>query len=416
MEFQRSPFGDKLSQPSGILELMNDLGEALTTNRDAIMMGGGNPAQIPEVQAVWREEAQKLVDDEAAFGNVLANYDPPSGNPEFLKSLAAFLGNHCGWQVTEKNLAVTMGGQTGLFFLLNLFSGDGRKILLPLMPEYIGYSNQLADDDCFVTHPAKLELRGDHRFKYHIDFETLEIGDDVGAICVSRPTNPSANVLTDEEIQRLAALAEDREIPLIIDNAYGHPFPGVIFSEATPFWNSHVIQTLSLSKLGLPGTRTGVVVANEDIASRIAAMTAVAGLANNNFGQALVKPLLDSDRLTTLCENVIRPFYAKRCDFAAKKLDSALGKEIPYRLHETEGAFFLWLWLNDLPISSRELYLRLKERGVIVVPGDYFFYGLKEDWPHSHQCLRISYTQPQDRVEKGLELIADEVKKVYQGL
>tara|TARA_R110002096_G_scaffold403766_3_gene601344 strand:- start:49173 stop:50423 length:1251 start_codon:yes stop_codon:yes gene_type:complete len=416
MDFQRSPFGEKLSQPSGILELMNDLGEGLTTNRDAIMMGGGNPAQIPKVQEVWREQARRLVDDANAIGNVLANYDPPSGNPAFLQSLATFLKSHCGWQVTEKNLAVTMGGQTGLFFLLNLFSGGGRKILLPLMPEYIGYSNQLADPDAFVTHPAKLELRGDHRFKYHVDFESLEIGDDIGAICVSRPTNPSANVLTDDEIQRLAALAEEHGIPLIIDNAYGHPFPGVIFSDAKPFWNSHVIQTLSLSKLGLPGTRTGIVVANEDIAGRIAAMTAVAGLANNNFGQALVKPLLEGDQLIKLCDEVIRPYYAKRCEFASGKLDSELSGDIPYRLHETEGAFFLWLWLEDLPITSRELYLRLKERGVIVVPGEYFFYDLKEDWQHQRQCLRISYTQPHDRVEKGLGLIGDEIKKVYQGL
>ena len=36
---------------------------------------------------------------------------------------------------------------------------------------------------------------------------TVPVGDDIGAICVSRPTNPPGNVLTDDEIARLKSLA-----------------------------------------------------------------------------------------------------------------------------------------------------------------------------------------------------------------
>lgn len=48
-------------------------------------------------------------------------------------------------------------------------------------------------------------------------------------ICVSRPTNPTGNVITDEELLKLDALANQHGIPLVIDNAYGVPFPGIIF-------------------------------------------------------------------------------------------------------------------------------------------------------------------------------------------
>lgn len=41
----------------------------------------------------------------------------------------------------------------------------------------------------------------DGQFKYHVDFEHLTIGDDIGAICVSRPTNPTGNVITDDEVK-----------------------------------------------------------------------------------------------------------------------------------------------------------------------------------------------------------------------
>ena len=88
-------------------------------------------------------------------------------------------------------------------------------------------------------------------------------------------------------------------------------------------------------------------------------------------------------------------------------------------IHKPEGAMFLWLWFPDLPVSSLELYQRLKARGVLVVSGHYFFPGLPEDgWRHRHECLRVTYSQDDARVAEGLRIIAEEVKAVWaeQGL
>jgi len=396
---------------------MQDLGEALTENRDAIMMGGGNPARIPAMDSIWHECTRELLSEPDTFGALLANYDPPAGNPSFLDELADFLNRQCGWNLTRRNLAVTMGGQTAFFFLLNLFGGsreDGSsaRILLPMMPEYIGYAGQGVATDLFQGVPARIVTEGEHRFKYHVDREAVAASEDIGAICVSRPSNPSSNVVTREEIRFLAELARQRGAPLILDSAYGVPFPGVVFRDAQPYWDESTILTLSLSKLGLPGTRTGIVVAQEDIVQDIAAMTAVTGLANGNIGQALIRPLLRDDRLADLCNTVIRPYYKEHCEAAVAALEDHLSG-IPYRLHQPEGAFFLWLWLPGLPITSRELYRRLKENGVIVVPGEYFFYALPREEAHHHECLRISFTQPPDRVRRGIEILAREVRAVY---
>ena len=121
----------------------------------------------------------------------------------------------------------------------------------------------------------------------------MTVTDDIAAICVSRPTNPTGNVLTDEEIARLSDLAKSHGIPLIIDNAYGAPFPNIIFTDAKPVWDEHIILTLSLSKIGLPGTRTGIVIANPKIAAAVASMSAIIGLANPNIGQAIAQPLVE---------------------------------------------------------------------------------------------------------------------------
>ena len=56
-------------------------------------------------------------------------------------------------------------------------------------------------------------------------------------------------MITDEELLKLDALANQHGIPLVIDNAYGVPFPGIIFSEARPLWNPNIVLCMSLSKL-----------------------------------------------------------------------------------------------------------------------------------------------------------------------
>ena len=111
-------------------------------------------------------------------------------------------------------------------------SGRARRLLLPLAPEYIGYADLSVADGALTAHPASIDELGDGLFKYRLDFETLQVPDDVGAICVSRPTNPSGNVLTTSELQRLDALARKHAVPLIIDAAYGRPFPGIEFVDS----------------------------------------------------------------------------------------------------------------------------------------------------------------------------------------
>jgi valine--pyruvate aminotransferase len=420
MKLQITKIGEALSGYGGIVELMDDLGAALTNGEstEMLMLGGGNPAHVPEMQAIWRERLREIVADEPFCDRIFANYDGPAGSPQFRKSVAACLREKYGWDVGFENIAITNGGQTAFFFLFALFAGDmpngsKRKILLPITPEYIGYADQGLCEGAFVSHRPRIEKFDDHQFKYRIDFETLEVGDDVAAICASRPTNPTGNVLTDEEVSHLAQLAHEREIPLLIDNAYGEPFPGAVFEPISPIWNSGMVMTFSLSKLGLPGTRTGIVVACEEIIHRITSMTCNVGLANNNIGQAIVEPLLTSGQLLKLSSEVIQPFYKAKSQAAQKLITHHFADDFPYLVHRSEGAFFLWLWFPELPITSRELYERLKNRGVLVVPGEYFFYGLKEDWPHARQCIRMTFSQSDQTVAQGIKIIAKELRQIH---
>ncbi len=410
-----SNFGHKMAIQSGIGQLMDDLGAALAQKGDVYMLGGGNPAHIGEVERYFRGRMKAMLADGDRFERALGNYDPPGGNMEFIAALAHLLHEQFGWDIGPANIALTGGSQLAFFILFNLFGGpyeDGttKKVLLPLTPEYIGYSDVGLTPDLFTSRRPMIEYLDEHLFKYHIDFDSLDVTEDVGAICISRPTNPSGNVLTNAELAGLSDIARAARVPLIVDNAYGTPFPHIIFTDADPIWNDNTIVCMSLSKLGLPGTRTGIVIAREEIVEMVARVNAVMSLAPAGIGAALVTDLVRSGEIVRLSQDVIAPFYRAKAqhalDLIARHFDG-----LDYRVHRPEGAFFLWLWLPNLPITSQQLYERLKARGVIVVPGHHFFPGLTDPWSHTTQCLRISYAQSNATVAAGLQAIAEEVRR-----
>jgi len=412
-----SQFGTKFCAPTGIVELMDDLGTALNENPDMIFMGGGNPGRIPEAEAIFKARLETVLADPAQLHSLMGIYQSPQGDKVFREQIAGLLKKEFGWNLSERNIAISNGSQSAFFILYNMLAGampDGshRSIHLPLAPEYIGYGDIGLTRDFFTATRPEIELMDNNLFKYHVDFSKLEVTEQTGALCVSRPTNPTGNVLTDREIEHLDEIALAADIPLIIDGAYGLPFPGIIFNDAKPHWNDNTILVLSLSKLGLPGVRTGIIVAREDIVQGYSNANTVVNLACGNLGPTIARELFSSGEILTLSNNLVKPFYKQRAQQAVDWFRAELGS-LPYRIHSPEGAIFLWLWFEGLPITSQELYQRLKERGVLVVPGHNFFPGMDASWQHQQECIRVSYAQDGNTVKQGIEIIAEEVAKAY---
>lgn len=411
-----SKFGAKFLGESGILRLMDDLGKAAQIP-GVRMLGGGNPAQIPQVHAILRQAMERLLDSDNEFERMVGNYSGPEGDVRFLEALADLFRAECGWDVGPEHIAITNSSQTAFFYLFNLFAGTGpdgvhRKILLPLAPEYIGYVDVGIEPGIFVSHRPTIEFLPDRQFKYHVDFDHLRVTPDIGAICVSRPTNPTGNVLTQAELAKLGELARRHQIPFIVDNAYGAPFPEIIYTDTGLHWEPHMVLTMSLSKLGLPGARTGIVVAQPEIIRAIIAMNAILSLAPGNFGPALTLELVRSREILRMSREIIRPHYREKAEHALACIHESLAGT-DYYVHRPEGAFFVWLWFRDLPITAQELYERLKARGVVVVPGQYFFPGLEEDWRHKQECIRVSYAADPQIVRQGIQIIGEEVRRAY---
>ncbi len=412
-----SRFGESFGHGAGIVQLMDDLGRAAALNPDMLMLGGGNPGRIPQMERRFRERMQRILDDGDAFERVVGGYGPPQGHLRLIRALARLLNESLGWAVGPENIALTNGSQSASFMLFNMLGGQGadgepRRILLPLTPEYIGYADQGAEPGLFTAGRPQIELLGRYQFKYRVDFDNLRVGNDVAALCVSRPTNPTGNVLTDGEVTSLRRLAADHAIPLIIDNAYGVPFPGIVFTEATPVWDENIIVCMSLSKIGLPGVRTGIVVAAPEYIEALSGMNAIVNLTTGSFGPELVLDLVESGEILDLSREVVRPFYERKAMAAVARLELDLSG-YPFRVHKPEGAIFLWLWFEDLPVTAQVLYERLKARGVLVIAGHHFVPGRAGEWRHRDECIRINCSQDDARVHRGLAIIAQEVRKAY---
>lgn len=417
MSFRYSRFGELFTRPTGAFELMDDLGHAMSGERDVAMLGGGNPGKIPAVQALFQRRLAEIAASGPDCDRMLGNYAHPRGEHRFRRALARLLANEYGWQVTADNIALTSGSQTSFFMLFNLFAGeqrDGarRRMLLPVTPEYVGYADVGLCEDMLVARRPSIERLPDQLFKYHLNLDGLTIDESVGAVCVSRPTNPTGNVLTDAEMRVLDERCRAARVPLIVDNAYGAPFPNILFSDIEPVWHDNIVFCMSLSKLGLPAVRTGIVVAAEPVVDALTRMTAIMSLAVGSAGPVIAAPLVESGEIMRVGRDQIRPFYEAKAwhtiDLLRRELDG-----LPFRIHKPEGAIFLWLWLENLPITSADLYARLKQHDVYVLSGHHFFGGLAENWPHRHECVRISYAQDRKVVERGIAALARELRRAY---
>ncbi|WP_348666648.1 valine--pyruvate transaminase [Arsenophonus symbiont of Ornithomya chloropus] len=411
-----SKFGKKFSTPSNIYNLMKDLNDGLH-KPNIIMLGGGNPAYIPEIDQYF----QKLLIEMAINGQLnkaLCNYDGPQGKNIMREKLADTLNEKLNWDINANNIVLTNGSQNAFFYLFNIIAGFCKKgikqkILFPLIPEYVGYSDTGLEHDIFISKKPKIKILPNGYFKYNINFKALRITDDIGAICISRPTNPTGNMITDKEIIKLDTLAKKNKIPLLIDSAYGIPFPGIIFNHGTPIWNENIILSMSLSKLGLPGCRCGIIIANKYIINTISNMNSIINLSPGSIGPALILEILKRQDLFRLCKEIIKPFYEQKVNETIKIIRHSISAN-HCLIHKPEGGMFLWLWFRNLPINSQTLYTRLKKRNVFMVPGDYFFPGLNENWKHKNQCMRMNYILPLEKIKKAISILADEIAIAYQ--
>ena len=414
-------FGTQMSNLTGVRAIMKDITETLRAGqgKEFINLSAGNPVILPEVEQLWRDCTNQLLAS-PEYGEVVCRYGSSQGYQPLVDAIAKDFNQRYGLSLSDRNILITPGSQSIYFYAANAFggytsSGDLKQIVLPLSPEYTGYGGVSLTPEAIFAYKPTLEIdEKAHRFKYRPDFSQLSITENTGCVIFSRPCNPTGNVLTDEEVKKIAALAAPYDVPVLIDSAYGPPFPALNFTEMTPIFGGNILHCLSLSKAGLPGERIGVAIGNPKLVGILESFQTNMCIHSPRYGQAIAAQAIASGALADLATNVIRPHYRHKFDVLENTLNQSMPKDMPWFLHRGEGAIFAWLWFQDLPITDWEFYQQLKQVGVIVVPGSTFFPGLREDWAHKQQCLRISLTASNEEIETGMRRLAGIAEQVYR--
>lgn len=419
MNLALSRFGSQMSQLTGVRAIMKDIIETLRNSqgREFINLSAGNPVILPEVEQLWRDCTQELLDSDE-YGEVVCRYGSSQGYTPLIEAIVEDFNARYGLELSDRHILITGGSQALYLFAANAFggyttSGELRQVVLPLSPDYTGYGGVSLTPEALLAYKPTLEIdEANHRFKYRPDFSQLQINQQTGCVIFSRPCNPTGNVISDEEVSKIANLAASHNVPVLVDSAYAPPFPALNFTEMTPQFGGNIIHCMSLSKAGLPGERIGIAIGDPHLIEILESFQTNACIHSSRYGQAIAAKAISSGKLANLSVNVIRPHYQRKIEVLENTLDAAM-PDIPWYLHQGEGAIFAWLWLKDLPMTDWEFYQELKQVGVIVVPGSTFFPGLQADWQHKQQCLRISLTATETEIAEAMKRLAKVAQQVY---
>jgi len=412
--------GEQMSCLTGVRAIMKDIQETLgnSNGQHFINLSAGNPVILPAVDQLWRDCTQELLASDE-YGEVVCRYGSSQGYEPLIEAVLADFNQRYGLTLTERNVLITPGSQSLYFLVANALGGYTRtgmlkKILLPLSPDYTGYGGVALCPEALTACKPKLDMDAEaHRFKYRPDLDQMVVDTQTGFVLFSRPCNPTGNVVSDADVRAIAQLAATHNVPVFVDSAYAPPFPSLNFTAMTPIFGPNIVHCISLSKAGLPGERVGIALGDAAVIQALEAFLTNVCLHSSRYGQAIAARAIRSGRLVEISEQVIRPYYQQKFHLLETALDAAMPHNLPWFLHRGEGAIFAWLWLKDLPITDWEFYQELKQVGVIVVPGNAFFPGLRESWPHTQECFRISLTAHDEELSTAMERLAEVVKQVY---
>lgn len=183
---------------------------------------------------------------------VLADVKPQliSQYPEtlhFTETLAKYLGTD------SSHICLVNGSAEGIRYIIEAFTSENGRIV-GVVPSYFMfqvYSAMYGRN--FVKVPYEDDLSMD------VNKIIAEMTNDTQLLILLNPNNPMGNAYSEEEFQRILRSAQEKQITVLIDEAYYYFYPITFIQYALNI--EHVFVTRTFSKLfSMAGCRLGYVV------------------------------------------------------------------------------------------------------------------------------------------------------------
>lgn len=321
-------------------------------------------------------------------------YTPYRGKKSVLDHVAFHLSVFTGAAIDpERNLIVTPGTQGALFLAMgsNILPGDKVAVV---EPDY--FANRKMVEFFHGELVPVLMNYENTRTGAGIDLEALEkvFQQGVKVFLFSNPNNPVGCVYSYEEICKIAVLAKQYGVTLIVDELYSRQ----VYSEtaythlcAVEEIPENLITIMGPSKTeSLSGYRLGAAFGTAEIIERMEKLQAIMALRCSGYNQAVFMRWFDEP------EGWLKERVEKHCE---------IREDIMGKLADVPGVFarpsdagsYLFITIPELCISLHQFIRILREMAAVTVtPGTEF-------GPQYIHQLRINFSQNKENAVAAIE-------------
>ena len=326
---------------------------------------------------------------------VLHGYSPTLGQNTTKACIADSLNRRFGMNYKAEHIFPTSGAAGALSHALRCVVNEGDTVLsfAPYFPEYVPYVEGTG---------AHLKVVPADYDTFQINFEKFKemLDENVAAVLINSPNNPSGIVYTTATIQKLADILNQKqseyghEIFLITDEPYREiVFEGVDSPFPSKFYDNSICCYSFSKSISLPGERIGYMAVNP-AAKDAEYIVPMAGQISRFTGHNCPTALMQLAIERVIDETSDLSIYERNAKLLYEELT-----RIGYHIVKPMGTFYM---MPRVPSEGSELrdanewcWKAAKELGLITVPGDSFLCP-------GH--FRISYCVPTEMIEKAIPL------------
>ncbi|MGA7671423.1 MAG: pyridoxal phosphate-dependent aminotransferase [Nitrolancea sp.] len=324
------------------------------------------------------------------------HYTPAAGIPELRQAIADYISNTRGVDVGPERVVVTPGGKPIMFFVILALVGPGDEVIYP-DPGFPIYESVI---NFAGAKSVSLQLREEKEFGFDpSDLERL-VTDRTKLVIVNSPHNPTGGIVSDDALQTLARLANERGFMVLSDEIYtrivydGSPKSVV----SLPGMLDRTIILDGFSKTyAMTGWRLGYGVMPAELAEHVTRLVINCNSCTPGFSQHAAVAALTGPQ--DCIDDMVVEFRHRR-DAIVNGLN-----EIPgISCLKPAGAFYVFPNITELGRSSNEVAdLLLNEGGVALLSGTAFGKA-------GEGYLRLSYANSLPNIEEALDRIARTVE------
>ena len=330
-----------------------------------------------------KEAAKRALDANAT------HYGPSAGLPELREAIAKHTAETRGVPVSPEQVVVTPGAKPIMFFTIMALVDRGDEVIYP-NPGFPIYESVIN----FVGGvPVPIPLREDRDFGFDLTLFEQRVSSRTKLIIVNSPENPTGGVLDRGQIERIARIATERDIPVMTDEIYRQfLYEGELVSfYAQPGMHARSILLDGFSKsYAMTGWRLGYGVMPVELAEHVTRLMVNSNSCTASFVQLAGVAALQGDH--TPVTRMVAEFKRRR-DLLVDGLNRLPG----VTCRRPRGAFYVFPNITATGRPSAEVADRLlQEAGVAVLSGAAF-------GAYGEGYLRISYASSEANLTRALE-------------